>query len=135
MRYRQNLWLTERSLAKVLSHLSFLHGFSNHPKGMVLVFTFVVSPRAPHRFACLLCATLKIKQSYNHYYPVILRILGFFSSSFSRKIHHPWRPQSLPQYHRVVVLQHFTSKSLTRSCRCCRGSQDQEDLGDGCGGE
>ena len=26
----------------------------------------------------------------NHNYPVILRILGFFSSSFSRKIHHPW---------------------------------------------
>ena len=23
-------------------------------------------------------------------YPVILRILGFFRSSFSRKIHHPW---------------------------------------------
>ena len=26
----------------------------------------------------------------NHGYPVILRILGFFSSPFSRKIHHPW---------------------------------------------
>ena len=26
-----------------------------------------------------------------------LRILGFFSSSCSRKIHHPWRPLSLPQ--------------------------------------
>ena len=25
-------------------------------------------------------------------YPAILRILVFFSSSFSRKIHHPWRP-------------------------------------------
>ena len=32
---------------------------------------------------------------------MILRILGFFSSSFSRKIHHPWRPLSLPQYHRL----------------------------------
>ena len=26
----------------------------------------------------------------NHNYPVILRILGFFSFSFNRKIHHPW---------------------------------------------
>ena len=25
------------------------------------------------------------------------------SSSFSRETHHPWRPKSLPQYHRVVV--------------------------------
>ena len=25
------------------------------------------------------------------------------SSSFSRKIHHPWRPESLPQYHRVGI--------------------------------
>ena len=29
-------------------------------------------------------------------YPVILRILGFFSSSFSRKIHHPRRPYRSP---------------------------------------
>ena len=35
-------------------------------------------------------------------YPVILRILGFFSSSFSRKIHYPWRPLSLPKCHRVA---------------------------------
>lgn len=31
---------------------------------------------------------------------MILRFLGFFSSSFSRKPHNPWRPSSLPQYHR-----------------------------------
>ena len=27
---------------------------------------------------------------FNHGYPVILRMLGFFSSSFSGKIQHPW---------------------------------------------
>ena len=35
---------------------------------------------------------------------MILRILAFFSSSFSRKIHHPWRPLSLPQYYRLVSI-------------------------------
>ena len=29
-------------------------------------------------------------------YHVIFRILGFFSSSFTRKIHHPWRPLAPP---------------------------------------
>ena len=33
-------------------------------------------------------------------YPVILRLLGFFSSSFSRKIHHPWVDEiKLNRYH------------------------------------
>ena len=34
------------------------------------------------------------------------------SSSFSRETHHPWRPKSLPQYHRVVVFSeiHLTPK-------------------------
>lgn len=36
-------------------------------------------------------------------YPVIPRILGFFSSLL-RKIHHPWQPLSLPQYHMVLPL-------------------------------
>ena len=43
----------------------------------------------------------RIFRSFLDDYPVILRIQGFFSSSFSGKIHHPWRPKSLPQYHRV----------------------------------
>ena len=39
---------------------------------------------------------MKIKNTWNHHpddhtYPVILRILGFFSSPFSRKIHHPYQ--------------------------------------------
>ena len=35
-------------------------------------------------------------------YPVILRILGFWTAPpLSRKIHHPWRPLSLPKYHMV----------------------------------
>ena len=31
------------------------------------------------------------------FYPVILRILAFFSSSCNRKMHHPWWPLSLPK--------------------------------------
>ena len=34
-------------------------------------------------------------------YPMILRILGFFSSLLTWQIHHPWRPFTLPQYHRL----------------------------------
>ncbi len=34
-----------------------------------------------------------------------MRILVFFSSSFNGKIHYPWRPLSLPQYHKVVKLE------------------------------
>ena len=56
------------------------------------------------------------KLSSNHNYPVILRILGFFSSSFSRKIHHPWL-QIAPQYHRV---DHFSRGMLNfRGCMSC----------------
>ena len=49
------------------------------------------------------CATknlMRVEQLKN--YPGILRILRFFSSSFTRKMHHPSRPLSLPHYHRNI---------------------------------
>ena len=41
-------------------------------------------------------------------YPVILRILGFFNSSFSRKIHHPW------------LLKNFVSDATTLTPQTCQ---------------
>ena len=73
-------------------------------------------------------------------YPLILRILGFFSSSFGRKIHHPWRPFARsPRSHRVgrkeqqksswwfqpprkilVKLEHFpTVRGENKTYLCC----------------
>ena len=37
----------------------------------------------------LLSNDLSLWNTSNHYYPVMLMILHFFSSSFSRKLHHP----------------------------------------------
>ena len=69
-----------------------------------------------------------------HIHVTTLWFWGFwgFSSSFSRKIHHPSRPVSLPQYHRVFFKRLAFEQSWNRTAvefasKACKHHTDEND--------